>query len=156
MGITHINKSGEVQMVDTSEKSDTLRVATAQASVTFPEDVFASLSSDNFLTKKGGIITTATIAGTMAVKKTAELIPLCHNIPISGCDFSITPGDNSLVVECTVTTKSNTGVEMEALTGANIACLTIYDMCKALSHDIIITETKLLSKSGGKRDFSRK
>ncbi len=155
MGVTHLNDKGEVQMVDTSGKKDSLRVATAQAIVQFPEEVFQELAKDNFLTKKGGIFTTAKIAGTIAVKKTWDLIPLCHNIPISGCDFEIIPEENSIKVLCTVKTKSNTGVEMEALTGANVACLTIYDMCKALSHDIIIAETKLLQKSGGKRDFSR-
>ena len=105
---------------------------------------------------KGGIIDTAIIAGTMAVKRTSELIPFCHPLPIDGCRIVVDwHDDNSLRIECRVTTTHRTGVEMEALTGATVAALTIYDMCKALTHAIVIGPAKLCGKQGGRRDFGK-
>lgn len=106
-------------------------------------------------TKKGPVISTAVIAATLAAKKTSELIPFCHHVPLYGCDVSITPESTGFRVESKVWTHHRTGVEMEALTAASVAALTIYDMCKALSHDIIIKDLRLLTKSGGKSDFDR-
>ena len=103
---------------------------------------------------KGSVIDTAIVAGTMAVKRTHELIPFCHPLPIHGCRFEISWSDDvTLSIECSVRTEHRTGVEMEALTGASVAALTVYDMCKALSHDIVIRQTRLLVKRGGKSDI---
>ncbi|WP_186757627.1 cyclic pyranopterin monophosphate synthase MoaC [Echinicola salinicaeni] len=153
--LSHVDKEGNAKMVDVSEKAITQRTATAHSSVKFPETVFKSLSADNFLGKKGSIIQTAIIAGTMAAKKTADLIPLCHPLALSKIHIDIIPGDNQLTIHASVKCEGKTGVEMEALTAASVTALTIYDMCKALSHDIIISETKLMAKEGGKNDFNR-
>lgn len=153
--LSHLDQDGNAKMVDVSEKSITKRTATAQSIVTFPEAIFDSLSKDNFLGKKGSILQTAIIAGTMAAKKTADLIPLCHPLALSKIQLDIIPGHNQLEITATVKCEAKTGVEMEALTAASVAALTIYDMCKALSHDIIITETKLMAKEGGKHVFNR-
>ena len=149
-----MNSDGSVNMVDVSEKAQTARVAVAESKVNFPSEVFDQILEMGFETKKGGLIQTAVLAGIGAVKKTADLIPLCHNIPIAKADVRITES-NPMKIECEVKTIGQTGVEMEALTGASIAALCVYDMCKALSHDIQIGPTKLISKSGGKRDFKR-
>ncbi|UCS95252.1 cyclic pyranopterin monophosphate synthase MoaC [Echinicola marina] len=153
--LSHVDKEGNAKMVDVSDKNITQRTATAQSSVKFPENVFNSLSADNFLGKKGSIIQTAIIAGTMAAKKTSDLIPLCHPLALSKIHIDITPEENQLTIQASVKCEGKTGVEMEALTAASMAALTIYDMCKALSHDIIISETKLMAKQGGKNDFNR-
>ena len=119
----------------------------------FPPAIAAQLRDNGLKSAKGGIVDTAIIAGTMAVKKTHELIPFCHPLPIDGCRFTIDWCDaRTLRITCTVRTTHRTGVEMEALTGATIAALTVYDMCKALSHAIVIGPAKLLGKRGGKRD----
>jgi cyclic pyranopterin phosphate synthase len=141
-------------MVDVSTKAATARVAMAESRVKFPVAVAAQLRSSGMKSAKGGVIETAVVAGTMAVKRTYELIPFCHPLPIDGIRFAIDwRGERELEVVCTVTTTHKTGVEMEALTGATVAALTIYDMCKALSHAIAIGPTKLRGKRGGKRDF---
>ena len=141
-------------MVDVSGKPVTARTATAECRVRFPKDVAAQLHASGLRSAKGGIVETAIIAGTMAVKRTHELIPFCHPLPIDGCRIVVAwEGDNALKIECTVKTTHRTGVEMEALTGATVAALTVYDMCKALSHRIVIGPAKLLGKRGGKRDF---
>ncbi|AGA78148.1 cyclic pyranopterin monophosphate synthase MoaC [Echinicola vietnamensis] len=153
--LSHVDSDGNAKMVDVSEKSVTKRTATAQSVVTFPKAVFDQLSKDNFLGKKGSIIQTAIIAGTMAAKKTSDLIPLCHPLALSKIQLDIAPGDHQLNITATVKCEGKTGVEMEALTAASVAALTIYDMCKALTHDINITETKLMAKEGGKNAFNR-
>lgn len=153
--LSHVDSEGNAKMVDVSEKTITKRTATAQSIVMFPEDIFRELSKDNFLGKKGSIIQTAIIAGTMAAKKTADLIPLCHPLALSKIQVDIIPRDSQLEISATVRCEGKTGVEMEALTAASVAALTIYDMCKALSHDIIIRETKLMAKEGGKHVFNR-
>ena len=140
-------------MVDVSAKAVTARQASAQCRVQFPAQVAAQLHANGLRSAKGGIVDTAIIAGTMAVKRTHELIPFCHPLPIDGCRFAIDwDGDDALRIECTVKTTHRTGVEMEALTGATLAALTVYDMCKALSHEIVLGPAQLISKQGGKRN----
>ncbi|RNF85458.1 cyclic pyranopterin monophosphate synthase MoaC [Lysobacter psychrotolerans] len=140
-------------MVDVSAKPATAREARARCRVTFPRAVAAQLHESGLRSAKGGIVDTAIIAGTMAVKRTHELIPFCHPLPIDGCRMTIDwDGPTTLRIECSVKTVHRTGVEMEALTGATVAALTVYDMCKALSHAIVIGPAKLLGKRGGKRD----
>ena len=140
-------------MVDVSAKQATAREASAECRVKFPSAVAAQLHANGLKSAKGGIVDTAIIAGTMAVKRTHELIPFCHPLPIDGCRLAIDWCDaRTLRIECTVKTVHRTGVEMEALTGATVAALTVYDMCKALSHAIVLGPAKLVGKRGGKRD----
>jgi cyclic pyranopterin monophosphate synthase len=151
---THINSNGKAKMVDVSGKDITIRHAVAQSSVFLPENIVLNLSNGDAQTKKGPLFQTAIIAGITAVKKTWDLIPLCHSLPIDACDVEIKLSDEGLVIiKCSVSVTGKTGVEMEALTGASIAALTVYDMCKSMSHDIVIKETKLLAKTGGKSDY---
>lgn len=142
-------------MVDVSEKSVTAREAQAEALVRFPEDAWAHLRDNGFTTKKGALLDVARVAGTMGVKQTSQWIPFCHPLPIDGCKFFIEPHAEEpvLVIRCTVKTTARTGVEMEALTGAAAAALTVYDMTKALGHGIEIQHARLLHKTGGKADF---
>lgn len=153
--LSHLNTAGNPQMVDVAEKIISSRIATAQSTIQFPPIVFKTLQKNNFLSAKGSIFHTAIIAGTMAAKRTAELIPLCHPLAVSLINIDIETGKNLLQINATIKCEGKTGVEMEALTAASIAALTVYDMCKALSHDIIITQTKLIAKKGGKSDFER-
>ena len=150
--LTHLDPDGRPAMVDVSAKAATAREAQAACPVKFPAEVAAQLRANAMKSAKGGIVETAIIAGTMAVKRTHELIPFCHPLPIDGCRFAIDWQDaRTLDIRCTVKTVHRTGVEMEALAGATIAALTVYDMCKALSHAIVIGPAKLLGKRGGKR-----
>lgn len=154
--LTHSDEQGRPKMVDVSAKPITAREAIAECRVRFPADVARQLRAAKLRSAKGGIVDTAIIAGTMAVKRTHELIPFCHPLPIDACRLSIDwINDTSLRIECMVRTTHRTGVEMEALTGATVAALTVYDMCKALSHAIVIGPARLLGKRGGKRDFGR-
>jgi cyclic pyranopterin phosphate synthase len=154
--ITHLDKNGNPTMVDVSEKVISRRTAVAQSIVSLPNEVLNQLENGDLQTKKGSVFQTAVIAGIMAAKKTGDLIPLCHPLGLDNCKIDIQlNGDNDVVINCTASITAKTGVEMEALVGASIAALTIYDMCKALSHDIVIKETKLIAKTGGKRDFKR-
>lgn len=153
--LSHIDEAGNASMVDVSGKGTSERMAMASGRVQFPPTVFETLASQDFLGAKGSIIQTAVIAGIQAVKKTSELIPLCHQINLSKVQIDIQPVDNALKIICKVKCTERTGVEMEALTGVSVSALTIYDMCKALSHDIVITNIQLEQKSGGKNDFSR-
>jgi cyclic pyranopterin phosphate synthase len=156
MNFSHLDESGNPNMVDVSEKQATKRIAKAQAIVVLNDDILQHLVNDDIQTKKGSVFQTAIIAGIMGAKKTGELIPLCHSLGLENCHITIQVStQNEVVIHCTATIIAKTGVEMEALTGASIAALTIYDMCKALSHDIIIKEIKLLEKRGGKSDFVR-
>lgn len=142
-------------MVDVSGKAPGLRVATAEAVVRFPAEAYHALASAGFATAKGPVFHTAVVAGTMAAKRTHELIPFCHPLGLERCDVEIEPaGGETVVVRCTVAVHHRTGVEMEALTGASVAALAVYDMCKALSHAIVIESLRLVAKSGGKGDFS--
>ena len=152
--LTHFDAAGLPAMVDVSAKAVTAREAMAECRVRFPKEVAAQLRASGLRSAKGGIVETAIIAGTMAVKRTHELIPFCHPLPIDACRIDIAwEGENALKIECMVKTTHRTGVEMEALTGATVAALAVYDMCKALSHRIVLGPAKLLGKRGGKRDF---
>ena len=150
--LTHIGADDRPRMVDVGSKRVTRRSAVALAVVRFPAEVAHALRARGMRAKKGPVIDTAIIAGTMAVKRTHELIPFCHPLAIERCDFSIDfTGESDLAIRCEVAVSHKTGVEMEALMGASVAALTVYDMCKALSHEIVITDVRLLEKSGGKR-----
>jgi cyclic pyranopterin phosphate synthase len=153
---SHLDKTGKATMVDVSEKAVTHRTATARSIVYLPDEVLTQLVDGDLQTKKGSVFQIAVIAGIMAAKKTGDLIPLCHPLGLDNCKIYIRLNEqNEVVIDCTASITAKTGIEMEALVGASIAALTIYDMCKALSHDIIIKETKLIAKTGGKRDFKR-
>ncbi len=144
-------------MVDISDKEVSHRTARAQSRVQLNSDILALLGDGDIQNKKGPVFQTAILAGVMAAKKTSDLIPLCHSLPLNDCRISVSQDiDYQVVIDCTVSTDHKTGVEMEALTGASVTALTIYDMCKSLSHDIRILETRLISKTGGKRDFQAK
>lgn len=143
-------------MVDVSEKQVTHRSATARSVVVLPAEVLQHLTNGDLVSKKGPVFQTAIIAGIMAAKKTGDLIPLCHPLGMDNCSIAIQVNEQQeIVIDCTASITAKTGIEMEALVGASIAALTIYDMCKAMSHDIVIKETKLIAKTGGKRDFKR-
>jgi len=154
--LTHIDAKGNPTMVDVTEKKVSHRTATARSIVSLPDEVLAHLTGGELQTKKGSVFQTAIIAGIMAAKKTGDLIPLCHPLGLDNCNVTIHFNDRQeVVIDCTASITAKTGVEMEALVGASIAALTVYDMCKAMSHDIVIRETKLVEKTGGKRDFKR-
>ena len=142
-------------MVDVSNKAVSAREAHARSVVKLPDDVLSQVAGDEIATKKGPVFATAIIAGVMAAKKTHELIPFCHPLGLDSCKVSIELDGGRAIIDCRCKITHKTGVEMEALTGASVAALTIYDMLKALSHDIVISETRLMAKSGGKRDFMR-
>jgi cyclic pyranopterin phosphate synthase len=152
---SHVDSGARPTMVDVGDKSVTKRTATAVTRVKFPQSVAQALRDQQFNTPKGPVFQTAIIAGTMAAKRTHELIPFCHPLGIESCKLAIEMEGDDAVIRCTVSVHHKTGVEMEALTGASVAALTIYDMCKALSHDIVIAETKLVEKRGGKSDAPR-
>lgn len=152
--LTHVDESGRPAMVDVSGKVVTLRTATAAATVRLPPAVAAELRSTGFSTAKGPVFHTAIVAGTMAAKRTHELIPFCHPLGLEKCRIEVDMDPvGDVQVRCTVSVHHRTGVEMEALTGASVAALTVYDMCKALSHDIVLADIRLLEKTGGKHDF---
>jgi cyclic pyranopterin monophosphate synthase len=152
---THVDERRQPAMVDVGSKAVTHRRAVAEARVRFPPEVAEALRDSGFETSKGPVFQTAIIAGTMAAKRTHELIPFCHPLGLDNCRVEIDmDGRNEAVVRCSVSVHHRTGVEMEALTGASIAALTIYDMCKALSHEIVIAEIRLVEKHGGKRDVA--
>ncbi|NNF40969.1 MAG: cyclic pyranopterin monophosphate synthase MoaC [Woeseiaceae bacterium] len=153
--LSHVDAGNRPTMVDVSDKVTTSRVAHAQSKVRLPDNIVRQISDAEILSKKGPVFATAIIAGVMAAKKTHELIPFCHPLGLDDCHVSIAMVGNDAVVDCRCKVTHKTGVEMEALTGASVAALTIYDMLKALSHDIVIRETRLMAKSGGKRDFNR-
>ena len=151
---THLDSKGNPSMVDVGKKSNTNRSATARSIVVLDDEIMQKFENEDILTKKGSVFQVATLAGIMAAKKTGDLIPLCHPLGLDNCQISIkTIGKNEIEILCIASLNGKTGVEMEALTGASVAALTIYDMCKALSHNIVIKETRLIEKTGGKRDF---
>jgi len=155
--LTHIDPQNNPTMVDISGKVPSARSALALARVWLPEAVRAALTpAGELISKKGPVFQTAIIAGTMAVKKTAELIPFCHPLPLESCKFhlQLNAAGDEVEIYCRVKVTHHTGVEMEALTGASVAALTVYDMCKALSQELVIRETRLLQKTGGKHDFT--
>jgi len=155
-GLTHLDAANRPTMVDVGDKTATFREAVAEARVRLPRAVAAALARTGHRTRKGPVFDTAVIAGVMAAKHTHELIPFCHPLAIERCAIDIQSlASGVIVIRCAVAVHHKTGVEMEALTGATVAALTVYDMCKALSHDIVITGVRLLAKHGGRRDFER-
>lgn len=155
MTFTHLDEERRPTMVDVSGKSATQRTATAEVRVLFPAAVAAALRESGLRSPKGPVFDTAIVAGVMAAKRTHELIPFCHPLGIESCKIDIGMEDDSALIRCTVSVHHKTGVEMEALTGASVAALTVYDMCKALSHDLVISDLRLIAKQGGKSSFSR-
>ena len=154
--LTHLDKANRPTMVDVGAKQVTQRVAVAEARIRLPQGVALALRRSGHKTKKGPVFDTAIVAGVMAAKKTHELIPFCHPLGLDSCTIEIEDKRGAgIVIRCRVSIHHRTGVEMEALTGASVAALTIYDMCKALSHDIQISSVRLIEKTGGKRDFKR-
>lgn len=152
--LTHIDDESRATMVDTSDKTISTRRAVASAFVSMSPKTIEALR--NHQTPKGDPLETARIAGIMAAKRTAELIPLCHPLPLTHVDVKAAISDNGVAIEATVATNAQTGVEMEALTAASVAALTIYDMCKAVEKGITITDVRLESKTGGKSgDYRR-
>lgn len=154
--LSHLDSDGDITMVDVSGKTASTREARAQGQVRFPSAVYKQIKAADGMTKKGSITQTAHIAGIMAAKRTHDLIPLCHPLPLDkiGLTFEYDDALNSIIVSGTVKVTHKTGVEMEALTAVSIACLTIYDMTKAISHDIVIDNVHLMNKTGGKSDYS--
>lgn len=152
---THIDSTGNPTMVDVSEKKITKRTAKAQAIVDVGEEILAQIKDNELVTKKGPVFHTAIVAGVMGAKNTSSLIPFCHPLGLEDCQVKIHVNRNKIVINSSATITSKTGVEMEALTAVTIAALTVYDMCKALSHHITIEEVKLMEKTGGKKDFKR-
>lgn len=150
---SHLDAQGNPSMVDVSGKTVTKRTARAQSIIVLNEEIMQHLSGNDIQTKKGPVFQTAIIAGTMAAKRTSDLIPLCHPLGLDSCKLSIRTEGVEVIIECTASLEAKTGVEMEALVGASVAALTVYDMCKAFSHDMVIKETRLLEKTGGKQDF---
>ena len=146
---THV-RGGLPTMVDVALKTSNLRTAIAEVRVEVGVEIITRFQNQDLHSPKGPVLQTAIIAGTMAVKKTSELIPFCHPLPIEHCRFDITPDSCGLVIRCEVTTTGKTGVEMEAMTGASVAALTVYDMCKAMNKGIRILGLHLVSKTGGK------
>ena len=153
--LSHLDDNGKATMVDVSDKQVTKRTATARSIVILPNEVLSLLVDGDIQTKNGSVFQVAIIAGIMAAKKTGELIPLCHPLALENCNIHISLDNGEVIIDCTASITAKTGVEMEALVGASLAALTIYDMCKALSHDIVIKETRLIKKTGGKHDFER-
>ena len=148
MDLSHINEQGRARMVDVTDKESTVRIATARGTVKVNSDTMALIRSGGM--KKGDVLAVAQVAGIMAAKKTADIIPMCHPLRLSSVDINFELTDTEIVIQATVKCKESTGVEMEALTAVSTAALTIYDMCKAVQRDIEITDIRLMYKSGGK------
>ena len=156
MEFTHFNQEGRARMVDVSEKAETLREAEARAVVRVNAETYEMICAGTM--KKGDVLGVAQVAGIMAAKHTPDLIPMCHPIQLTGVDlsFSLDSGEHTITVTARTRCKGETGVEMEAMTAASAAALTIYDMCKAVQRDIVIESVCLVSKSGGKSgDYRR-
>lgn len=147
---THFDDNGKAIMVDVSDKTETLRIAVASGKITLGPAIYKAIEGGNV--KKGDVLSVATTAGIMGAKKTYELIPMCHILPLESCkiEYKKDPNEFSITAICTVKITGKTGVEMEALTGVSVALLTIYDMCKALDKGMVISDIRLEKKSGGK------
>ena len=148
MDLSHINEQGRARMVDVTDKESTVRIATARGTVKVNSDTMALIRSGGM--KKGDVLAVAQVAGIMAAKKTADIIPMCQPLRLSSVDINFELTDTEIVIQATVKCKESTGVEMEALTAVSTAALTIYDMCKAVQRDIELTDIRLMYKSGGK------
>ncbi|MCG8371308.1 MAG: cyclic pyranopterin monophosphate synthase MoaC [Proteobacteria bacterium] len=151
--LSHIDSQNRPTMVDVGDKVATDRSARARSVVRLPDALTAHIEGDEIRTKKGPVFATAIVAGVMAAKKAHELIPFCHPLGLENCKVTVELEGNDVVIDCRCRVHHKTGVEMEALTGASVAALTVYDMLKAMSHDIVIADTRLVSKTGGKRDL---
>ncbi len=151
---SHVSPEGKPKMVDVSAKVPTSRTAKAQAVINPGKKVLNALQGNEIVTKKGPVFQTAIIAGVMAAKKTSELIPFCHPLSLEDCQVDIHVNQDKIYITSLVALTGKTGVEMEALTAVSVAALTVYDMCKALSHEIVIEEIRLIQKTGGKNDFA--
>lgn len=160
--LSHVDAKNQPAMVNVGEKPVTKRTAHAIAVVSLPPELARLIAQHEIVGKKGPVFQTASLAGVMGAKKTSDLIPLCHPLPLDDCQIEIKPGPADargavdVVIHCRVSVCAKTGVEMEALAGASVAALTLYDMGKAVSHDIVIKEIRLLEKTGGKRDYHAK
>jgi cyclic pyranopterin phosphate synthase len=150
--LSHVDENDQPTMVDVSGKQVTRRTALAEARVRFPAPVAEALREAGFETSKGPVFHTAIVGGVMAAKRTHELIPFCHPLGVESCTIDIDMEGDEARIRCSVVVHHRTGVEMEALTGATVAALTVYDMCKVLSHEIVIGPVRLLEKHGGRRD----
>ena len=146
--LTHINEQGRARMVDVSEKNITLRTAEAYGAIHMDKETVEMIKSGGI--KKGDVLAVAQVGGIMAAKRTSDIIPMCHPINTTGIDISFNINSDNIEIFSRVKCKGETGVEMEALTAVSAAALTIYDMCKALQKDMVISEIKLISKTGGK------
>ncbi|MEO5959679.1 MAG: cyclic pyranopterin monophosphate synthase MoaC [Opitutaceae bacterium] len=155
---SHVDARNQPAMVNVGDKTVTRRTAHAVAKISLPPELTSLLRDGEIATKKGPIFQTAILAGVMGAKKTSELIPLCHPLPLEDCQIAIEPdaARSEIAIHCRVQTSAKTGVEMEALTGATVAALTFYDMAKAVTHGIVIKEIRLLEKTGGKSDYRAK
>ena len=151
--LSHVAEDGTVRMVDISGKPVSRRVALAEGMIALQPETISRIEANQIA--KGNVLATARIAAIQAVKRTDELIPLCHALPVHHVEIEFETGESGILIRCRVTTSAQTGVEMEALTGVSIGALTIYDMCKALTHGIEIRDVALLSKTGGKRDYQQ-
>ncbi|HTX64389.1 MAG TPA: cyclic pyranopterin monophosphate synthase MoaC [Opitutaceae bacterium] len=153
--LSHVDRKNRPAMVNVGRKRVTRRNAHARAIVVLPGNLGARLATGDIATKKGPLLQTAILAGIMAAKRTSELIPLCHPLPLDDCrvEIALAPAGREAVIHCRVATHARTGVEMEALTGASVAALTLYDMAKAVSHGIVIRDVRLLEKTGGKHHY---
>ena len=152
---SHVDKSGNPTMVDVSAKQISLRTAKAQAIILPGKEIIDQIQNNELITRKGPVFQTAIIAGVMGAKQTSALIPFCHPIGLDNCQIRIHVAGERIIIDSEAVIEAKTGVEMEALTAATVAALTVYDMCKAISHDIRIQEIKLMEKTGGKSDFKR-
>jgi len=151
MELTHFNEKGRARMVDVGDKDETKRVAIARGYIVMAGETIDTIKNGGI--KKGDVLSVAQIGGIMGAKKTWDLIPMCHNILIDGADIDFSIDSDRIWVEAKVRTNGKTGIEMEALTAVSVACLTIYDMCKAIDKKMVIGDIKLIKKSGGKSDF---
>ena len=153
--LTHVDTAGNPQMVDVSGKKITVRTASARAVIRPGKEILDEIKGNELITKKGPVFQTAIIAGVMGAKQTSSLIPFCHPLSLDDCQVRIGVTKKKFIIDTSVIVTGKTGAEMEALTAATVAALTVYDMCKALSHDIVIEEIKLMAKTGGTKDFVR-
>jgi cyclic pyranopterin phosphate synthase len=152
--LSHVDERGAPRMVDIGAKAVTARTAHARAILALPAVVADALRASDGRSKKGPVFDTAIVAGVMAAKRTHELIPFCHPLGLEDCTIEVKLTEaNDVVIDCRVSVHHKTGVEMEALTGASVAALTVYDMCKAASHDMVLRELRLVEKRGGKSDY---